>query len=58
MSEAKREPIYCICCGTHVMGYKQNGRVVWFDKRHGEKHVAQVELDSTSELCKPTKVEN
>ena len=36
-----RAPIYCDCHGPVegvVMGYIVNGKVVWYDKRHGERH--------------------
>lgn len=33
-----REPIYCDCHGNVVMGYRANGIIVWYDKRHGHNH--------------------
>lgn len=40
MSEAQRVPIYCSCHGDVVMGYRVNGQIVWYDERHGERHIA------------------
>ena len=42
MTQDKRKPIYCACCGKEIMGYRFNGTVVWYDMRHGEKHFASV----------------
>ena len=36
--ENKRQPIYCSCHGDVVMGYRENGQIVWYDQRHGQRH--------------------
>ena len=44
----QREPVYCDCCGTVVMGYRtQDSRkgyilIVWFDQRHGVRHTVAI----------------
>lgn len=40
-----RKPIYCSCCGTQVMGWREGNRIIISDRRHGERHTAVVTLD-------------
>jgi hypothetical protein len=42
-----RTPLFCDCCGSVVMGHMVGNKIVWYDKRHGEKHVVSVPLNTS-----------
>jgi hypothetical protein len=44
MVATARKPLYCDCCGNVVMGYVlPDGRISWYDERHGKRHIKVLE---------------
>ena len=51
-----RTAIYCDCHGSPggvVMGYREGDRIIWYDRRHGERHVKVLDAAALTTEAKP-----
>ncbi len=40
----KRVPLYCDCCASQVVGYREAGRIVWFINTSKGRHTKVVNV--------------
>ena len=45
----KRVPIYCDCCASHVVGYREGDRITWFVNTSKGRHTKVIYLNEDLE---------
>ena len=44
----KDGPVYCDCCGRVQLAVIRDGKLAFYDKRHGQKHWVTLDLTTIS----------
>lgn len=42
----KRQPIYCDCCESQIVGYREENRIIWFINTTKGRHTKVIDLNS------------